>query len=151
MRYVLSVARLAIALSFVVGFFFLMIRRPPRSTRTDTLFPYTTLFRSPCPRTRWPAPARRAARRGCKRRAGQGRRGAARRLAWPGWLPPWMCDGRGCPQGTAGEGLRFPARSRTVRVRPALRGWVGRWPRAEEGRLGTQGVSQGRKGWVRAK
>src|SRR3546814_9361948 len=29
-------------------FFFLMIRRPPRSTRTDTLFPYTTLFRSIC-------------------------------------------------------------------------------------------------------
>src|SRR3546814_9078636 len=28
--------------------FFLMIRRPPRSTRTDTLFPYTTLFRSVC-------------------------------------------------------------------------------------------------------
>src|SRR3546814_17399500 len=40
-------------------FFFLMIRRPPRSTRTDTLFPYTTLFRSlgaysrlQCPRHR---------------------------------------------------------------------------------------------------
>src|SRR3546814_1576891 len=29
-----------------VVFFFLKIRRPPRSTRTDTLFPYTTLFRS---------------------------------------------------------------------------------------------------------
>src|SRR3546814_9954782 len=29
--------------------FFLMIRRPPRSTRTDTLFPYTTLFRSNIP------------------------------------------------------------------------------------------------------
>src|SRR3546814_9760203 len=29
--------------------FFLMIRRPPRSTRTDTLFPYTTLFRSVIP------------------------------------------------------------------------------------------------------
>src|SRR3546814_17572221 len=28
-------------------FFFLMIRRPPRSTRTDPLFPYTALFRSP--------------------------------------------------------------------------------------------------------
>src|SRR3546814_1547261 len=28
-----------------------MIRRPPRSTRTDTLFPYTTLFRSPRLRT----------------------------------------------------------------------------------------------------
>src|SRR3546814_20493945 len=31
---------------FFCFFFFLMIRRPPRSTRTDTLFPYTTLFRS---------------------------------------------------------------------------------------------------------
>src|SRR3546814_2346344 len=31
---------------FLYLFFFLMIRRPPRSTRTDTLFPYTTLFRS---------------------------------------------------------------------------------------------------------
>src|SRR3546814_10174914 len=30
----------------VVFFVCLMIRRPPRSTRTDTLFPYTTLFRS---------------------------------------------------------------------------------------------------------
>src|SRR3546814_15089783 len=30
--------------------FVLMIRRPPRSTRTDTLFPYTTLFRSFHPR-----------------------------------------------------------------------------------------------------
>src|SRR3546814_3955953 len=44
-----------------------MIRRPPRSTRTDTLFPYTTLFRSPawhrlippcyCSPRRWPWPA----------------------------------------------------------------------------------------------
>src|SRR3546814_9155243 len=37
-------------------FFFLMLRRPPRSTRTDTLFPYTTLFRShlrPARRRRW--------------------------------------------------------------------------------------------------
>src|SRR3546814_11284580 len=34
-------------LFFFVFFFFLMIRQPPRSTRTDTLFPYTTLFRSP--------------------------------------------------------------------------------------------------------
>src|SRR3546814_5548384 len=32
--------------SLYIFFFFLMIRRPPRSTRTDTLFPYTTLFRS---------------------------------------------------------------------------------------------------------
>src|SRR3546814_6317786 len=33
-------------LCYFLRFFFLMIRRPPRSTRTDTLFPYTTLFRS---------------------------------------------------------------------------------------------------------
>src|SRR3546814_14305693 len=31
---------------FFIIFFFLMIRLPPRSTRTDTLVPYTTLFRS---------------------------------------------------------------------------------------------------------
>src|SRR3546814_4146107 len=30
-----------------------MIRRPPRSTRTDTLFPYTTLFRSQCIYVEW--------------------------------------------------------------------------------------------------
>src|SRR3546814_16784829 len=33
--------------SWYTFFFLLMIRRPPRSTRTDTLFPYTTLVRSP--------------------------------------------------------------------------------------------------------
>src|SRR3546814_15813470 len=33
-------------LYYVFRLFFLMIRLPPRSTRTDTLFPYTTLFRS---------------------------------------------------------------------------------------------------------
>src|SRR3546814_6184254 len=38
-------ARLRSSLCFEY-FCFLMIRRPPRSTRTDTLFPYTTLFRS---------------------------------------------------------------------------------------------------------
>src|SRR3546814_18335578 len=47
-----SVVSLRCYVSMVCGlfsllfFFFLMIRRPPRSTRTDTLFPYTTLFRS---------------------------------------------------------------------------------------------------------
>src|SRR3546814_5725296 len=33
--------------SAITSCLFLMIRRPPRATRTDTLFPYTTLFRSP--------------------------------------------------------------------------------------------------------
>src|SRR3546814_14328614 len=36
--------------------FVLMIRRPPRSTRTDTLFPYTTLFRSCLLRLEEPLP-----------------------------------------------------------------------------------------------
>src|SRR3546814_1929715 len=42
-------------------FVFLMIRRPPRSTRTDTLVPYTTLFRSS------------SARLGCRERRSLGR------------------------------------------------------------------------------
>src|SRR3546814_1069358 len=46
-----------------ISFFFLMIRRPPRSTRTDTLFPYTTLFRSADrPHSSWDRPY--AVRRG---------------------------------------------------------------------------------------
>src|SRR3546814_12417884 len=40
---------------------FLMIQRPPRSTRTDTLFPYTTLFRSQSrDRTTWDDPSKRS-------------------------------------------------------------------------------------------
>src|SRR3546814_14489408 len=42
----LSFIRIMIRFLLLIRFFFLMIRRPPRSTRTDTLFPYTTLFRS---------------------------------------------------------------------------------------------------------
>src|SRR3546814_10566285 len=67
--------------------FFLMIRPPPRSTRTDTLFPYTTLFRSgPAsaggvrPRglvRRKPCPARRRLRR--PRRRGGDPAGSQRR------------------------------------------------------------------------
>src|SRR3546814_19942304 len=43
--------------------FFLMIRRPPRSTRTDTLFPYTTLFRSYVPHDLKPQEFRRMVER----------------------------------------------------------------------------------------
>src|SRR3546814_13490452 len=52
----------------IIVLFFLMIRRPPRSTRTDTLFPYTTLFRSVLHRV--------------DRQAHRGGLGAADRLAW---------------------------------------------------------------------
>src|SRR5213078_5316985 len=53
---------------FSIFFFFLMIRRPPRSTLELTLFPYTTLFRSAPPS---PARLRRRRRRGapCRFRA----------------------------------------------------------------------------------
>src|SRR3546814_20437766 len=60
--------------SVVLSFFFLMIRRPPRSTRTDTLFPYTTLFRSAD--LRWPrrrAACFRARRKGDVERSSDGR------------------------------------------------------------------------------
>src|SRR3546814_4194901 len=43
---IIVLCSLFIFVYFSPFFFFLMIRRPPRSTRTDTLFPYTTLFRS---------------------------------------------------------------------------------------------------------
>src|SRR3546814_17120921 len=54
--------------TYVIIFFFLMIRRPPRSTRTDTRFPYTTLFRSQS------GGARRLLRRVAGRDGGAGRR-----------------------------------------------------------------------------
>src|SRR3546814_20547432 len=56
-------------------FFFLMIRRPPRSTRTDTLFPYTTLFRS----------YRRGGSLGHRTRV-------ARNCDAPRWRPVGCCD-----------------------------------------------------------
>src|SRR3546814_9923043 len=55
-----------------------MIRRPPRSTRTDTLFPYTTLFRSPV-RCEMPRDRRSVALQPCgRRRFGQRREHSAR-------------------------------------------------------------------------
>src|SRR3546814_14973717 len=64
-------------------FFFLMLRRPPRATRTDTLFPYTTLFRSPRAHrsTRPPGRRRRRARPAARhhRRLQAGRRGRSTR------------------------------------------------------------------------
>src|SRR3546814_7396713 len=70
-----------------------MIRRPPRSTRTDTLFPYTTLFRSPAPRRPGPAssPAAHTSAAPCpeKRRSSTGSRRwshspSPHRNRWPG-------------------------------------------------------------------
>src|SRR3546814_7601431 len=70
-----------------------MIRRPPTSTRTDTLFPYTTLFRShegdqPVPQ------ALLAARRGALRRGQGRRRGPARRARCAGLVAGLPAAGR---------------------------------------------------------
>src|SRR3546814_2471185 len=58
-----------------------MIRRPPRSTRTDTLFPYTTLFRSQWSLADRPAPA-------MARLLDHRRRQRSRVQAWPGDRTP---------------------------------------------------------------
>src|SRR3546814_15285000 len=68
-------------------FFFLMLRRPPRSTRTDTLFPYTTLFRSP----------RRASRSASRCGGPEVDESAAQRA-------PGAGDGRAPPGGGGGGG-----------------------------------------------
>src|SRR3546814_4098855 len=85
-----------------------MIRRPPRCTRTDTLFPYTTLFRSadlrsgdqpPRARTGGDGKQRRAGRAGQDREGSQGRlsgvtlRGMKRRS---GNGPPFSLEGYAC-------------------------------------------------------
>src|SRR3546814_4103785 len=73
-----------------------MIRLPPRSTRTDTLFPYTTLFRSACRRrTGTPTgPARSSCDRPCSARyrwPGRGRPGRAK-LRVPTWRVCSSCS-----------------------------------------------------------
>src|SRR3546814_11375641 len=76
--------------------FFLRIRRPPRSTRTDTLFPYTTLFRSIAPSTPAAAPSSKPTRaEAVPKQRGRGGQGArsdpgespARRSSHPGKKP----------------------------------------------------------------
>src|SRR3546814_1846611 len=59
-----------------------MIRRPPRSTRTDTLFPYTTLFRSR-PARSWSPPARSRSSSRCRRRRADPERVRPRRHRLP--------------------------------------------------------------------
>src|SRR3546814_6847726 len=85
-------------------FFFLMIRRPPRSTRTDTLFPYTTLFRSG---------RRRGLRRGDQGRwLWPGRRGGDAAIAGcgvPGFLRVQLGGGGGSGTARDGGGVAFRA------------------------------------------
>src|SRR3546814_13682844 len=98
--------------AFLFCVFFLMRRRPPRSTRTDTLFPYTTLFRSRpregCLHDRRGRPEVRGAA------VGQGS-GQPVRDAGPGG----ECGGRG---GEARGGGAAFARLRVLRPVPGFRG-----------------------------
>src|SRR3546814_181172 len=70
-----------------------MIRRPPRSTRTDTLFPYTTLFRSPSDDRRHRLPQAKG-RRGAdcvgRRPKGEERQAAREDGAWSTPLDPHL-------------------------------------------------------------
>src|SRR3546814_4014339 len=92
-----------------------MIRRPPRSTRTDTLFPYTTLFRSPTARRRFagrgsscsipaafrPMPATMAT--GAKQRAGDRRGSGACLFGGDDWAA--CLTGTATAQLATGSGL----------------------------------------------
>src|SRR3546814_12711619 len=113
-------------------FFLLMIRRPPRSTRTDTLFPYTTLFRS-CRCVAYPrTPSRRASspgyRASCVPSAALAATSSARRI--PRRLRHWRKSRR---------------RANRRRLRGALEITVGRirdsagGARSEERRVGKSG------------
>src|SRR3546814_7356441 len=114
---------------FSVFFFLLMIRRPPRSTRTDTLFPYTTLFRSRPLRRRW----RRAGRRGGARTGAQyppppraARRRRRRPRAVQGFRPQRPAvppdRGRGRPAvGVADARRRLRSVEHTSELQPLMR------------------------------
>src|SRR3546814_12253862 len=122
-----------------------MIRRPPRSTRTDTLFPYTTLFRSEY--RRWPTRIDRSA---IGRLPGRGRHRAL----------------RGCLRASeavaqvAHTGLLQVARYRDMTVasrqRPPRSTWMCRCcglitledPRSEERRVGKECVSKCKLRWA---
>src|SRR3546814_18354206 len=125
-----------IACSCILFFVFLMIRRPPRSTRTDTLFPYTTLVRS----QGRPHREQRAADDREHRRDGGAQKPQKRECRK---RQPGEGDGRGRhqernqypkPERRAGRGL-WPDRERNPR------------PRSEERRVGKECVSTGRSRW----
>src|SRR3546814_12644446 len=106
-------------------FFFLMILRPPISTRTDTLFPYTTLFRSR------PAPPR--LRRG-SRRATPDRAVRSRAARCPAGAGPPPAGARATMRGRPGPGRPPPVRRGPPPGRSrgpaggARRRAPGRWP-----------------------
>src|SRR3546814_13045953 len=71
-------------------FFFVMLLLSPRSTRTDTLFPYTTLFRSRLPRRAW---HRRASPGRCSCEYGEAERGRGRSTSPCLDIPQYLLSG----------------------------------------------------------
>src|SRR3546814_17442846 len=104
---------------------FLMIRRPPRSTRTDTLFPYTTLFRSA-----WRAD------RGRRTRACAGRERSADGLSQPA-----LADRTRGDAVRAGAAPQKGAGAAAVRPRPFQDDQRYARPKSEERRVGKEAVS----------
>src|SRR3546814_4237254 len=85
-----------------------MIRRPPRSTRTDTLFPYTTLFRSDSRAIRIKAE--------CLQPYGSFKIPAASNVL-AGYSPEELRGGIVCPSaGNFGQGLAYAASRRIVPI-----------------------------------
>src|SRR3546814_15112812 len=139
-----------------------MIRRPPRSTRTDTLFPYTTLFRSfaegSCD------PFAQGGRVSDHRNEGQDHPSPARRPASRkgagGFAAPRDSRDSGPPRGYGAGGHRrrnllplarpvalLPRRSRGGSGVGAALQRLERTVRSEERRVGTEGVSTGKSRW----
>src|SRR3546814_13792499 len=106
-------------MSFSMHLFFLMLRRPPRSTLTDTLFPYTTLFRSN--RCKWLS--RKAKRIGGAAIGRAGKAETSPQARFPGRLVPFQASDKASGVGTACGALRaspgvpiFPARDPFKRI-----------------------------------
>src|SRR3546814_12819484 len=119
-----------------------MIRRPPRSTRTDTLFPYTTLFRSPASCR----PFRRSALSHHDRRAAKS--AASLHPPPPGTAPLAPQLPKMLPCATAAPPGRLRHRPKAAKTRRRVRSHGGvRYPgRSEERRVGKEGVSTVRIG-----
>src|SRR3546814_16665115 len=118
--------------------FFLMIRRPPRSKRTYTLFPYTTLFRSiEGGRHREPAVEHRQPQRhrnGCPQ--------AGRQEERPEPLAEQRRTGMAAVAGNGGAGSRHVGEYLVLRAR-----WIMAFFSSEERRVGKEWVRTCRSGW----
>src|SRR3546814_11335567 len=116
-------------------FFFLMIQRPPRSTRTDPLFPYTSLFRSRSQRAR-------------SDRCAESAPGARLRVPCTGTGPPAQLDRRARVPPRIGSCRPQSRRRRTSAPAQATAAFVSFASRSEERRGGKECVSTCRsRGW----